>query len=464
VELLTAVAVVLVIGIVVTVYVPQWWIGVIIFQAFATLPAFVPREIEIAGFAIQLSEVSLSLTALFLLFFRPSNRYTDWCAACIGAITVAGVLYGFSVGNDLAAVMNDSRGLFALSLSVFIVGRVALTLGASVAMKAVKITLWTSFVFVLLGAWGVMSLTARVADVSLYGKTFTETSVDRILGPTSPLASAVLAVILGLWAIKPDLTRPTLGYFIPASGITVIGFSRNAVLLVGLTLLLTPLFHGSIAGAKRAVMIAIGGIGGFVAAGAFLSLAAGVPGFDYLRSVQSAYLGRVVDGFRSDAVQYDYSYVFRQLEVNWLKRSIVDHEFFGNGFGFRYRPSIGAGVDAQTYYAHQFYLWTVAKVGLLGLIGYMTTFLLPVLHSLFGPGRFALRSAAGAALVGYLAAFTVVPIPTAVNGAPVFGALLAIALHRAPSRIENTSIAPPRATSLESAPETTRQASAARSS
>jgi hypothetical protein len=62
----------------------------------------------------------------------------------------------------------------------------------------------------------------------------------------------------------------------------------------------------------------------------------------------------------------------------------------------------------------------------------MIAFVAPVVHALFGRGRFALRSAAGAAVVGYLVTNMVTPIPEDTFGAPVLGVLLAIALLRAP--------------------------------
>jgi O-antigen ligase len=450
-EMLAVVTFALVIVTILALYAPQWWIGALIFIMFANFPVSVPPQVQLAGFNIYLDEVPLFLGALYLLIYRPPNRNTDWFAAGIGAIAVVGVAYGLWNGNDLAPVMNDARGSLAMALSVFIVGRIASTPQAHIALQAVKITLWVSFAFVLLGAWGIVTLSAsaRAEDASLAGEAFHDTAqVTRILGQSTFLASATLAVVIAMWAIRPDLIRQTIGYFIPALGITVMGFSRNALVLVGVTLLLTPLIHRGLASAERgrphkgpnglvgAAVIAVVGVIAFVITGAFLSLTTDIHALDYLRLVHSAYQHRVLEGFGITAQQYDYSTLYRQGEVEWLKRAIVGHELFGNGFGFRYRPAFGTGFSATsgTYFAHQFYWWAVAKIGWCGLIAYMIAFVTPVLHALFGHGRFALRSAAAAAVVGFLFTNTVVPMPESPYAAPVLGGLLAIALLCAPVR------------------------------
>jgi hypothetical protein len=441
-EMVAVIAFVLVIVTIVALYAPQWWIGAIILLTFTTFPALVPQQIRVAGYGIYLHEVPLFLGALYLLVYRPSNRGTDLCAVGIAAITAVGTVHGLWSGYDLVATMNDARGSTAMALCVFIVGRIASTPQAHIALQAVKITLWVSFPLVLLGSWGIVKLNARAEDASLTGAAFHDTAqVTRIFGQSTQLASAVLAIVIALWAIRPDLIRQTISYLIPALGITIVAFSRSALVVVALTLLLAPLFHWSFAGAVRAIVIAMVGAVGFVITGKFLSLTSGIPGMDYLRLVDTAYRNRVLEGFSSVAREYDFSYLYRQSEVDWLKRSIAGHEFFGNGFGFRYRPAVGNGFAATsgTYFAHHFYWWAIAKLGWCGLIAYMTAFVTPVVHALLGSGRFALRSAAGAAVVAHLFTNIVAPLPEDVFGAPVLGALLGIALLRAPLRTCRTS-------------------------
>lgn len=432
---------------------PNWWIGTVVFLTFASLPTFVPQQIYISGFGVFIHEIPLFAAALYLLIFRPSNRSTDWCSAGIATITLIGVLVGLSNGYDIRAIGNDARGLLVVALSVFVVGRIASTPQADIALRAVKITLWISFVFILLDLAGAVKVNGRVEDASLSGRTIHggEAGVERILGPTTHLATATVAIVIALWAIRPDLTRQTISYFVPAFGMTVIGYSRYAIVVAGITLLLTPLFHRGVriagrthsyGGMLRALGIAIVGIIAFALAGVVLSLTSDIPGLDGLRMIYAAYTSRVIDGFSGYAQYYDYSVLYRQSEITWLQSAIPGHELTGNGLGFRYRRATGVGFTATsgTYYAHQFYWWAIAKVGWCGLVAYMIAFLAPVAHALFGHGRFALRSAAGAALVGFLVTNTVVPAPEDVSGAPVFGSLLGIALLvRAPRRTDGSS-------------------------
>lgn len=414
-------------------FAPNWWVGALVLLTFTSLPAFVPRQIELAGFGIHLHEIPLFLVACYLLIYKSANPSTDWCAIGVGAITISGMAYGLLVGHDIAATMNDTRGLLAMALCIFIVGRVSATPQAQIALQAVRISLWVSFPLIALAAQGSIQLGAHSQDAALQGAIFYgEANVTRILGPTTHLASATLAVAIALFTIRPDLVRTLLSYIVPALGVTIIAFSRNALVLVALTLLLTPVFHRSFSGAIRAASIAIVSVAVFLVMGGILSLSAGIPGFDYARLVYSAYYNRVLVGLGATAQEYDASTLYRRGEVNLLKYAIVGHEWFGRGFGFRYRAPVGEGFAATsgTYYAHHFYWWAVAKVGWCGLIAYLVTFVTPVVNALFGHGRFPLRSAAGAAVVGYLVTNTVVPLPETVYGAPALGMLLGIALLR----------------------------------
>ncbi|WP_071289676.1 hypothetical protein [Mycolicibacterium llatzerense] len=419
---------------------PQWWIGAVVIVTFSSFPAFIPSQIRIFGSGIYLHEIPLIITAIYLLFCRPPNRNTDMCAAGIGVITAIGIAHGLLNGHGVPTTVNDGRSILMMTLYVFIVGRIASTPEAYAALRAVKITLWMSFVLILLSTWNFVNLNARIEDAALFGTTVhARADVERVLGPTTHLASATLAIVIALWAIRPDLIRKTVSYLIPALGVTAIGFSRNAIVLVVVTLLLAPLFyrsagavdrHQTRSGILRAIFIAAGGVVLFELMGVFLSATAGIPGLNYIGSIYTAYSARVLEGFSSTAQQFDYSLLYRQSEVKWLKSGIVDHELFGNGLGFLYRPPVGRGFTATsgTYYAHHFYWWAIAKVGWLGLCAYMITFVVPVLHAIFGRGGFALRSAAAAAAVGYMATMVVTPIPEDAFGAPAFGILLGIAL------------------------------------
>lgn len=447
VEMLAVISCLLVVITAIMLYAPHWWIGVVIVLAFTSLPAVIPQQVSFGGYGSYLHEVPLFLGGVFVLLRRPANRNNDFCAAIVGAVTVVGALYGILQGNDLAATVNDARGLIAVSLCILIVGRIFSTPEAEIALRAIRFTLWLSFVFILLGAWGIVTLSARSEDASLIGEGFRDKAdVTRVLGQTTHLASATVGITLALWAIRPDLFRKTLPYFLPAFGITVLGFSRNGLVLIGVTLVLAPLFNSRFgerdearngSGAMRALGIILIGGAIFAMLGVALKYTAGIPGLDYLRLVYSAYANRVLEGLQASTLQYDNSSLYRLGEVEWLKRAIVDHELVGNGFGFRYRPAVGSGFAATsgTYYAHQFYWWAIAKVGWFGLIAYLAAFTLPIANALLGGGRFALRSASGAAALGCLITITVAPLPEDAWGAPAFGALLGIAMLRGPLQI-----------------------------
>lgn len=425
---------------------PQWWIGVLVFLTFVTTPAFIPVQIAFGGFAIFPHEIALLFAALFLFTTRRPNRITDWCAAGIALTTLLGGAHGFIANNDPQAIGNDARGLAVVSLCVFIVGRINHPDEVGVALKAARITLWISFGLVSLGALGLIRLNARYAEASLDTPGITNAAdVTRILTSTSHFAGATVAVVLALWVIRPHLFKITLTFFVPALGISIIGFSRNTLVLILVALALAPVFYWNQSdasdkragkGALRLVTVSMAVLTAFLGVGGLLYLAADFPGFNYLHSIYSAYTQRVISGFDTRVVQVDSGILYRQEEIRLLQRAAIGHEFIGRGFGYRYRleSSYGFAGLSGSYYAHNFYWWAIVKVGWFGLLAYMAVFVIGVANALFGSGRFALRSAAAATLVGGFVVSAVAPLPSTVSSAPVFGVVLGIALLRWPLR------------------------------
>lgn len=418
---------------------PHWWIAFLILSTFSTTPAFIPSQITIGGFNVFPHEIGLILGAAYVLLVRPRSA-NDWWAAAIGLVTAVGALNGYFSGYDVPAIANDTRGLFSLSLVVLIVGRIAFSPDAVIALKAIKLTLWSSFLLVAMGGLNLVELNARAEDASLSGQGLGGPSeVTRILVPTTHLASVTVAISLSLWIVKPDLFRRVAPFLLPALGITLLGFSRNGLVLIAVAVLTAPLFGSMLGGgvatgaALRMLGASLAGVGLYVSVGMLLYLGSGYPGLSYLQSMHSAYSNRVIAGLGSGVRQFDQATLYRQGETELLQRAIAGHEFFGWGFGYRYRVTAGRGfaVTSGSYFAHNFYWWAAAKVGWTGLLAYSAAFASGIGNAIFGPGRFPLRSAAGASLVGMLVTSSVTPLST-VSAAPVFGTLLGIALLRRP--------------------------------
>ena len=75
----------------------------------------------------------------------------------------------------------------------------------------------------------------------------------------------------------------------------------------------------------------------------------------------------------------------REAENVNLWIAIREAPLFGHGFGYAYQPPFGpAGRFAATfgpYYAHNFYLWLLAKAGIIGLVGFAMFALVPIIRA-----------------------------------------------------------------------------------
>ncbi|NMD59899.1 UNVERIFIED_ORG: O-antigen ligase [Nocardia globerula] len=402
---------------------PNWWIGIVIISVVGTFPAQVPERIYIGGFGVALSEIALAGSALYVAARYEPSRLTDICAAVIFSVTTFFAFVGYLGAHPVNQIANDVRGLLAMSVALFVAGRIAQTSLALTALKSLRLVLWLSFAIVTLASFGSMQISGRVSDASLDNA---ESGVTRIQSATTHTAAAVLAICVTLWILKASSTRTLAWYFVPALGITILGFSRNALVILGLTVVVALLLERRFRTCMRAV-IAIGGLAAFfMATGWLLSQLSDLPGFKYVHQIFSAYSERVVGGFSADVQATDSSTVYRELEAHNMRAAITGHELFGHGMGYAYQPVRDKKTPTSSYYGHQFYLWATVKTGYAGVIAYLLAFAAPILRAVRQPGM-PIRSACAACAVSLLYVSTVAPLPLSSNGGPLIGALMGAA-------------------------------------
>ncbi|WP_213573261.1 O-antigen ligase family protein [Rhodococcus sp. USK13] len=409
---------------------PQWWIGIVVLTVAATVPVQIPMAVPIGGFGVYLSEIALLLAALFVGVKYQANRLSDFCSAAVFAATTVFALYGILSGYPTQQVAGDSRGLFALALALFVAGRVAGTPIAMTALKAVRATLWLSFVFISLAALDVVQIAGRTSDASLDPSSSIE--VTRIQSPTTHLAASVVAISIALCVAKPGSFRVVLPYLIPALGITFFAYSRNALVLVAITAVLTPLLERRFRAWVRMMVVAGCLWVVFVATGWTLSQLADLPGFGYLHRMYVAYSDRVIGGLSAEAQLTDSSILYRQLEVRNMKTAITDYEVVGHGLGYAYQPQRDRNTPTSSFYGHHFYIWAIVKTGFLGLLIYLVALIAPLVRATKWSGN-PFRSACASAAVAVLYVSTVAPMPMSTNGGPLLGALLGVAAGLWPS-------------------------------
>ncbi|EUA11526.1 O-Antigen ligase family protein [Mycobacterium kansasii 732] len=127
-----------------------------------------------------------------------------------------------------------------------------------------------------------------------------------------------------------------------------------------------------------------------------------------------AFTRRVLGGVSTGALAVDPSTLDRLREVENLDRAIVQAPVFGHGLGYAYQQPYGSDPDEFTMkfyptYSHLFYLWWLAKAGVVGMAGFAVFALTPLFRALRRASVPAKVSAAVSA--GLLAMSTVWPLP-----------------------------------------------------
>ena len=138
----------------------------------------------------------------------------------------------------------------------------------------------------------------------------------------------------------------------------------------------------------------------------------------------------------------DLSWKYRSDEINNLWPAIRTAPLIGNGFGFPYQSPEGPTGSwlrvYAPYYSHNFYLWLLAKTGVVGLAGFIWFALLPIIRGVRAPSVGAKISAIVA--VSLLAIAFVWPVPETEPDSIVLGIALgsamALSRWRAPSVVQ----------------------------
>jgi O-antigen ligase len=129
---------------------------------------------------------------------------------------------------------------------------------------------------------------------------------------------------------------------------------------------------------------------------------------------------------------HDDSANYRERELTNLEIAVSKAPVLGHGFGFAYQPPQGkAGTfwgDRAPYYSHNFYWWTLAKTGIIGLGLALFAMLAPLAGALTQRYSGPQVAAAAASLAGLLAVSWVAPLPIDSPTSLLIGAALGAAL------------------------------------
>jgi hypothetical protein len=389
---------------------PEGMVGVTLFGAFAALPEGLHVGKVIGPVTIYAYHVAAVLAICYLI---PTVRArpADFLWPGILVLTVvSATVTGFATGQSALVVMRESTSMlemvlgFVLALFVVYGGHVKWSIRVMVAI------VWFSAGMAIVSSLYAVRLAGRAE--SLEWTTGAGQALRIILSTQTP-ATAVLSALVAapiVGRVKPAM-YVALGP--PAVIISLLSFSRNTLISMGVAAGVAFLASFSWAALRR--MIAAAFVGAAI-------VAVAVPGSLFLlqQSKTGAWLSdqfvafsqRVLGGVSSSALAVDDSALERLREINLLKETIARAPVFGHGLGYPYQPPNGDDEFHQILYpaySHNFYLWWLAKAGVVGMAAFALFALTPVLLAMRCASAQAKISAAVAA--GLLAISAVWPLP-----------------------------------------------------
>jgi O-antigen ligase len=420
---------------------PHWSVYATLFLGATTFPAFIPYQFQVGSTTVFTHEPALLVAAAWALCSRPRPSGIFWRVALVMLIPLIWGLAGLLNEYPQIEVIGDARGLVDVALCALVVAAVYGSAWRSQALRVLLVSLWVSAGVTLISSVTGLRLTGRSEDAGLVyvNGASASSSATRLLTPSSELAVIIVSACIALFVL--GRFRQALPFFVPALLITALGFSRNSVLAIAAAAAFALLAGGNrrSLGAVLKVTAAAAALAGLVALGS----AAHLPGTTYVVAQVQGFATRVIDGLGTSAISVDSSAIARESENRYALQAIHQAPTLGHGLGYAYRPPAGpAGSFSATkgqYYAHNFYLWLLAKTGVVGLVVFLTATLRPLVLALRGRTQVGVMlSASGVGLLVSLAFAPFVNDPD--NGGSmavgiILGAMIGFVGHRRQGRV-----------------------------
>ncbi|WP_406817768.1 O-antigen ligase family protein [Mycobacterium sp. M23085] len=389
---------------------PEGMVGVTLFGAFAALPEGLHVGKVFGPLTIYAYHLA-ALLAIGFLYRSAKPRSSDFLLPGIMVLMVMWSTFtGFATGHPDLVVVRESTTMiemtigFVLALFVVYSGYVKFSIRVMIAI------LWFSAGMAIVSSLFAIRLAGRAE--SLEGTTGAGQAVRIILSTQTPatatLSALVAAPIIG--RVRPAMY---LALGPPALSISLLSFSRNTLISMGVAAGVALLGSLSWAAVRRTIATATAGLAVIaVSVPASLFLLSGTKTGAWLGDQFVAFNQRVLGGVTSSALAVDDSALERLREINLLKETIARAPVFGHGLGYVYQPPTGDD-EFHLYlypaYSHNFYLWWLAKAGAVGMAVFALFALTPVILALRCAPAAAKISAAVAA--GLLAISAVWPLP-----------------------------------------------------
>jgi O-antigen ligase len=419
---------------------PQWMAWIALFLAFASLPPAFTVGNGLWPFGMYTYHVVLLLAIAFLVP-RAHLRFSGYLLPGLFFLTVAYFTAAGVVGSNEWV---SREALFLVELVAGFVLALLIVRADYVreAIWAMGVVLWFSAGMILASSLMGLQLIGRAA--SLQAETGSAQAI-RIMTNTEVPALAVLAALVAAQILGRARLSVHLALGLPALLITLLAFSRDALIVLGVTVataLVATL--GRLAIRRLAALAAVvAALVVVVRPGALFLLQNSAAGA-WLSDQLNAFSDRVVGGTSPTVLAVDSSTQDRLRENAHLLAAFGDAPFFGHGLGYAYQLPFGkAGsftATLGTIYSHNFYLWWLVKAGAVGMVSFVAFALTPVVRGIRSASAAAKISAAVSA--GLLAGCTVDPMPLEPAQSLLLGLALGAAMGFARPRRDTEEVEP----------------------
>ncbi|OBI84739.1 polymerase [Mycobacterium asiaticum] len=408
---------------------PELMIGLALFLGCAALPQGLHVGKVIGPVSIYASHVVLVLAICFVL---PAVRLrmSEYLLPGMFATTV---LYfaavGFSTGHNPAVIVREATFLFEMVAGFVLALVVVYGEHIMLSIHAIAVTLWFSAGMAILGSSGGVRLAGRTESLQMD----TGDAANRVITSTLIPAIAVLTALVAAQIAGRVKPVAYLALGLPALVIAVLAFSRNTIISVGVAAVVAFFASMGWSAVRRAARLTLTGLG---------ILAVTIPGALFLLGDSSAgvWLANQITGFShrvlgrtsGAALSADPSTLARFAEDRHLNEAIEAAPIFGHGLGYAYQLPFGGDDPTEftqtlgTTYAHNFYLWWLAKSGAVGMTGFAVFALTPLVRALRSASVPAKISAAVS--TGLLVMCIIDPLPEDPANAMTLGIALGSAL------------------------------------
>ena len=400
---------------------PQLMVWVALFLAFAALPASWHMGMVFGPVDIFAYQVALLLAICYLISIVRPRLSAYLLPGMFLLIVVCLTVVGCVTGHDAKVVVHEAQFLFEVIGGFMLALLIVYCDYTKGAMRAIAVTLWFSAPMIVAGslhaihlAGAEFSTAGTGGGCSAVANCAGAAASTRVITAADDPAMAVLTALVAAAIVGRVRLATYLALGPPAAIITLLAFARMSLIEIAVAALVAFVASLGWWSLRRTSVFTVAGAVLFaVTVPGALFLLQHWPAGDWLSDQYTAFNNRVLGGVSTKVLAADPSTLARLAEDAKLSHAFAKAPVFGHGLGYAYQPPYGkAGsftAGEGTTYAHNFYLWWLAKAGAVGMAAFALFALTPLIRALrcaSAPAKISV-----AVSVGLLVTCTVNPMP-----------------------------------------------------